>query len=330
MAMQTSKLIILTALLLFVAASVPFPALASRANQKALKQGAPPASTPALRHLHFPRGQSIGEVINGTVWDFTQNHSEGKYIGPARGDYKISSKSPVIFKINYNGAEKPELLEQVSNNIDCLNLGKFDIVDSTFPHLTHLTNLKRIDLYNTDTTDVGIAYLAKLINLETLNASSTSITGKTIFQLPLPKLTFLAVDCNILDRGSIAKITSYPHLKRLEIQRTKIGDQELVFIGKLKELKELNLAGNPAISDIGIKHLQNLKKLEKLDLRDCAVTSKGLLASNCNWPLRTLSLPGDIYSVAEMAALHKHFPNCFMFTRAAPTKYQKEIFAPLH
>ena len=141
------------------------------------------------------------------------------------------------------------------------------------PYMEHMTEL---NLQDTLITDMGLRFLSNLKNLETLKVGQT-------FRSPSKKLS---VEC-------IRTISSFSKLKVLHIDYVNFGgqglsrlanldnlevlhfncnygivDEDLVYIGKLKNLKSLVLCKTNILGD-GLKHLQGLAKLESLDLHMC-------------------------------------------------------------
>ncbi|MEL6108774.1 MAG: hypothetical protein AAFU85_22430 [Planctomycetota bacterium] len=67
------------------------------------------------------------------------------------------------------------------------------------------------------------------------------------------------------DFSAIGEMFDHPKLRSLLLADSNAGDQELELIGKLPNLENLDLRGCP-VSDAGIEHLRNLKKLKALKL----------------------------------------------------------------
>jgi hypothetical protein len=71
----------------------------------------------------------------------------------------------------------------------------------------------------------------------------------------------------------VAKIDG---LERLIVGDTTVGDAGLAAIGTIDTLQELNVYNAGEITDVGLKHLHNLKALKALFLGDGKYSPEGL------------------------------------------------------
>ena len=80
-------------------------------------------------------------------------------------------------------------------------------------------------------------------------------------------------------------------LKKLHLERTKIGDAGLVHLKECKDLEYLNLYGSK-VTDAGLEHLTGLKNLKKLFVWQTGVTEAGMQKLNESLP--NLKIIGEI------------------------------------
>jgi hypothetical protein len=91
-------------------------------------------------------------------------------------------------------------------------------------------------------TDFGVEKLAKLKNLRRLNISGARLTPEGIQVLrllPLERLSLFA--SHTLDDAAAAVLAQFPQLSHLDISYTKVGDQGLQQLAKVKSLRAVYL-----------------------------------------------------------------------------------------
>ena len=132
-------------------------------------------------------------------------------------------------------------------SLEYLNVPSVGITDSCVQHLSKLMNLRNLNASGASKTplsDLTLQYQGKLANLEEL------VTGGTLFT----------------DKG-ISYLTNLKKLRKLWIfTAPQMTNQSLVHIGKLKELRDLSLPINAKITISGLKSLNNLEDLERLNI----------------------------------------------------------------
>lgn len=97
--------------------------------------------------------------------------------------------------------------------------------------------------------------------------------------------------CSGVVDDDLRRLAPLHRLERLELPDAKITDDGLVHIGKLKELRYLDLSGN-AITDAGLARLRNLRKLEHLDLSRTQITDDGFVHIGALASLQWLAFSG--------------------------------------
>jgi hypothetical protein len=109
------------------------------------------------------------------------------------------------------------------------------------------------------------------------------------------------------DRGFVRLcklLRGLPGPKALVLEETAVSDRGLAAVGRLTDLRRLQLRGTP-IGDNGLKHVRGLKQLQILDLSRTKVTDAGLKHLKGLGRLKELSLVGVLVSDAGLAVLAK-------------------------
>ena len=147
--------------------------------------------------------------------------------------------------------------------------------------LSTLKGLRKLVLMGTLVTDDALEHLAGLTTLEELNIAGTRINGSGFGYLNrLDNLTVLLCGgCVHITDNSLVHLRSLDRLTTLGLIDTNITDAGLLHVGQFNALRELRLSGSGfqlKITDKGLRHLVNLKKLTQLTLRKTRVTARGI------------------------------------------------------
>ncbi|HEY1602320.1 MAG TPA: hypothetical protein VGG64_22150 [Pirellulales bacterium] len=128
-----------------------------------------------------------------------------------------------------------------------------------------------------------LRYLAKLPRLNHLTFNADVDDADVAFLIPLRHLDKLELgSCPLLTDEGLAQITKISTLRHLGLRNGAFTDHGLVHLQKLTELTSLVLGeafypdGAVNISDIGLRHLSCLTKLESLELSSTKLTGAGL------------------------------------------------------
>ena len=139
----------------------------------------------------------------------------------------------------------------------------------------HLTGLS---LYGGEITDAGLAIIAKIPSIETLNLNQVGggITDAGLVSLVqgLPNLRVLGLSGSSITDDGLRSIATLKHLNQLVLERTAIGNEGLAHLRNLPELEYLKLAGTQ-VTDDGLVHLTTLPKLKHLTLSQTDITGAG-------------------------------------------------------
>lgn len=134
------------------------------------------------------------------------------------------------------------------------------ITDMSMDYLAELKSLKKLLLHNVNISDIGYTKLTNLIDLEELRLIKT--TDNPAYEA--------------IGNEGLASVGKLKNLKLLELLGTKVTNGGLKHLSTLTSLQELYLA-HTGISDAGLIHIGTLKTLKKLDLSDTNITDRGLV-----------------------------------------------------
>ena len=164
-----------------------------------------------------------------------------------------------------------------------VNLHKRKVDDSSLSSLAHLSNLKYLDLSDTNVSD--LTFLAKLTRLEGLDLAATSVKDLS----PLTNLTALKTLRLCGNTGQMPTCSGHVHdvsplenlsaLESLDLSRNPVAS--LWPLTKLLHLEELDLTGTRVID---LTPLAGLTRLKTLDVSataiECLSPLKGLTGLN--------------------------------------------------
>jgi Leucine-rich repeat (LRR) protein len=127
-------------------------------------------------------------------------------------------------------------------------------------------------------TDEDIASLKIFDQLERISIGSTRISGTGFGSLRnSKKLHTLSVDKHSMTVAGAEAIGSLHQLEKLVLQHSVMRDKIMRPILKLKNLRQLDISGNPFLSDDSLQDLAQLTKLQRLNLSNCGPTEATFL-----------------------------------------------------
>jgi hypothetical protein len=175
----------------------------------------------------------------------------------------------------------------------------------------------RIDLQGTQVTDQGIAPLAALQRLQSLNLAATGVTNTGLRHVATSRIRQLNLSGTFVNDQGIVFLNRCSSLEVLVLgitydshggaARNRISIPAIVIsdagFAKLNcpSLRVLNLRGAP-ITDAGLLNLTRFPRLEELNLVRTGVTDKGLLNLRGLLQLKTLHLVEEIPSLTYITA----------------------------
>lgn len=148
------------------------------------------------------------------------------------------------------------------------------IIDDNMVHLKVLKNLETLTLPR-QISDRGIANIAGLTNLTTLNMPMTKLTDAGMVYLKnLTSMRSLVISAtNITDSG-LVHLANMRYLDILNLSSTNITDAGLQHLSNMTILRKLFLFRDN-ITDAGIQYLTGFSHLDRLNIQATKITSAG-------------------------------------------------------
>ncbi len=211
-------------------------------------------------------GETAGVVLRGTWVADADLDALGRLPGLARLDLSLT-------RITDQGLLRLKNLARITE----LNLFYAELItDEGVAAIRGWKKLERLNLRGTKITDNTLAMLAGMPSLVSLDAGYAEITDAGLRHLAtLSSLRELAIGGNKLNEVGLEVLHALPKLARLDLsgrQRTDSGlwvvsvtDLGLDAVATLVELRELNVSGSQ-LSSRGLARLSKLARLEHLDL----------------------------------------------------------------
>ncbi len=202
-----------------------------------------------------------------------------------------------------DSATNDETLTHIAKlkKLQYVGLRKTNVTDAGVARLGHLSELKGLDVTETTVSIEGLKPLAhlKLDNLG-FGKSAADVEGAAPeLSLMFPKLESYSFAPGSVPTSALAAVAkawhklndlkfatftrfdddafqsvgpSLPELEQLFVFQTKITDNHLAQLAQCKKLRELNLELCPEITDASIPHLQAIKSLKVVYLKQTKIT----------------------------------------------------------
>ena len=137
------------------------------------------------------------------------------------------------------------------------------------------STIEGVDLLGASIDEAAFQRIAAVNNVRWLALANTSdFAGSELKHLKtLPMLTELNLSGAQLKNFEV--FAEIANIKQLALDNTSITNDDLVYVGRMKQLTFLNL-NSTSIDDDGLKHLLELKSLGKLRLHKTKVTAAGI------------------------------------------------------
>lgn len=271
-----------------------------------------------ISHMNYFQGpdrisddtcRCIADVDSLVGLDLSKSNLESRQLALLAANAHLQSLNLSGTAVNDGGLKElgqcPELVQ--------LDLSNTSITDAGLAHLKTLAKLKTVKLSLTDVSDEGLAALQELPAVKSIDVQLTAVTSQGVEQFrkerPQSKIEFGASDA-ILGR--------LPATTRTVVRTTNSGYESIGIGNETIKLKRLHARGNvgangtaEAVTDDGLISLTVLQTdLEELDLRDSAVTDKGIITLRTLKKLKRLDLRGAPVTDQGVAALARALPDC--------------------
>ncbi len=208
------------------------------------------------------------------------------------------------------------------------------LTDRALEYISNMTNLKELTICGLNFTDEGIKNLTRLQNLENLLiGDAPKLTNKCledIAKLKNMRDLGLPQDANLTISG-LKSLNSLENLERLDLYRilqdntgmdisglknlkilaigldnkedNRLRDSDLACLSQLKNLEDLSIS-TVGIGNEGLKHLQNLTNIHRLQLLNSKIDDEGLRYLSRMEKLVDLWISGADFSGEGFKYLH--------------------------
>ena len=150
------------------------------------------------------------------------------------------------------------------------------VTDRGLAYLAGLKTLTSLNCSYHDVTDRGLEHLRGLTQLKFLVLHATQVTDDGLVLLDsLPNLNFLNLNATAITGPGLAHLKSLRNLTTLEIPAPQ-DPESCAYLKQATQLARLRIGG-PTLTDASLEHLKALPKLVALFLRNSPVTDAGLL-----------------------------------------------------
>jgi hypothetical protein len=183
--------------------------------------------------------------------------------------------------------------------------------DLLLAQLASQTRLKELLMMSTQATDKGLEHVGKMAALEALSIwRPTSITDSGVAHLAgLKSLKRVRIDSSPITDTSLILLSGLPHIEELSLQDNHFTDEGFLALRGQNTLRQLVTGrGDFRVTDAGLAHLKEFKKLRLIDLRNSQVTARGLESLKAVPSLRELWLSGISISYSDVATLRQAMP----------------------
>jgi hypothetical protein len=184
----------------------------------------------------------------------------------------LREANPIV-KVDQDRPEKPVVSIQFRPNA-----GK--VTDDDLVYLKAFPRLRCVEFPNKPgVTDVGLAHLAALDQLEELNLNGTKVSAEAVLRFvkgrtKLKRLELMKVPLRDDDLANLKHLTG---LRVLSLRGTLVTDKGAAHLKPFTKLRNLNLSTRKGlITDAALAHLKSLTELEYLDLDRTDITDAGL------------------------------------------------------
>lgn len=226
----------------------------------------------------FPAKQSIGSL--------TYKLANSKEIElDCLKSVTVPANASLLFQASLMVRENPLLLRGFApNDLDMIMLKFKDgnlLLDEEFGYdkahikeISRLTSIQSLFLSLCDVTSEILPDINKLKNLTVFSICGVKKDASWLAKMDrLPKLTQLSIsECNGA-AAVIRRLAKGSSVISLDLDHCNLKASDLKELGKITELRSLNLSQNLSLTDADIKHLENLKFLNDLDVSGLPLTS---------------------------------------------------------
>ncbi len=185
--------------------------------------------------------------------------------------------------------------------------------DILMTHVGRLAQIERLTVLGRFLTDSGMASLAGLSKLSTLDLSYSNVSDAGLAHVQgLTELSSLDLTGSPVSNEGVAHLKGLTKLLLLDLRSTKISDGGLTHLEGLQNLRVLHLASTP-MTDLGLAQLKGLRNLTYLNVRGTRVSDAGLVHLKSLTNLVQLNLDGTQVTKDGMKSLQRSLPQLTIY-----------------
>lgn len=182
------------------------------------------------------------------------------------------------------------------------------ITDRQLASLPLPSDVRTLDLADSDITDQSSAVIARLTKLESLGLDNSKITDEFLSSIPR-SIGWLSLNGTHLTSKGVASLSRFPHLHGVTLDGIPIDTAAAQSLADMNQLRELYLRG-PSIDDSVLHNISSMTQLAELSATGGGITDNGIDYLNSLTNLRKLDLSGNSISAAGLKKLQKAHPGC--------------------
>jgi hypothetical protein len=177
-----------------------------------------------------------------------------------------------------------------------------DVSDSDLARLVELAYLELVIAHGPKITDIGLAHLAGLPKLTSLNLDQTTITKAGLKHLVSARhLRELTLGGPAITNETLEGLETLQYLTKLQLLRTSIDSAGLALVGRLTKLENLDVIDARGVDDDAIVHLLPLLALKQLGLQRTSIGDDGVRMLTALDRIERLTLWGNKITDAGFA-----------------------------
>ncbi|HEY9401159.1 MAG TPA: hypothetical protein VIQ24_00600 [Pyrinomonadaceae bacterium] len=206
---------------------------------------------------------SLRDVENRREWD---DYAEG------RGEVVIPLNRDARLCVSYKAmSDLSPLSTLLADDLQVLEITcTRKLEDTQLRHIQGLTGLLGLALWETDIGDAACMYLGRMSNLRWLDIGDTQITDEGLaFIRRMPYLEELTLLNTQIGNAGLQHLAGLSKLKRLDLKRTKVSDAGFELLRKLPGLESLRIT-DTAISYPVYARLKSALPGCEIEYRECA------------------------------------------------------------
>lgn len=217
----------------------------------------------------------------------------------------------------------PEQLQELHNSPNMIALAMYDFTGDDLSRLAELRGLRALSLRHgkdvasalvlekkTDVTPKEAKILSDLTELRMLDLANSQIQAEGLACLGgLSKLNMLYLNNAYIGKDGLEVLKEFPELRVLNLASTSVNDRDLRHLSSLVKLEELSLQYTE-VSDAGLNHLKGLTNLRFLLLTETEVSDFGLKVFMKLPNLKVLDLSKTRVTEEGLRRLKKALPDC--------------------